>query len=177
MPKPKGGKRIRRGKKHNEETTKRQLEFKDEEQDYAIVDKVLGNCRLSVLLSTQETRLGIIPGKFKKRVWINKGDVVLVSLRTFEDDKVDIIHKYNADEVRTLIQYEEIPSTWSGDGDGDGDGDGGDENRVAFGDDSDESYKSTSIKKKPHESDSESESESEDLDISKKSMEQMLQDL
>jgi translation initiation factor 1A len=30
------------------------------------------------------------------------GDVVLLSLRDFQDEKADIIHKYNNDEIRDL---------------------------------------------------------------------------
>jgi translation initiation factor 1A len=33
-------------------------------------------------------------------VWINQGDIVLLSLRDFQDDKADVIVKYTADEAR-----------------------------------------------------------------------------
>ena len=36
---------------------------------------------------------------------------MLVGLREYQDDKVDIIHKYNADEARNLKQYGELPET------------------------------------------------------------------
>jgi translation initiation factor 1A len=40
-------------------------------------------------------------------VWINQGDIVLLSLRDFQDDKADVIVKYTADEARnrTSIPY------------------------------------------------------------------------
>jgi hypothetical protein len=34
------------------------------------------------------------------QVWINQGDIVLLSLRDFQDDKADVIVKYSADEAR-----------------------------------------------------------------------------
>lgn len=34
------------------------------------------------------------------QVWINQGDIVLLSLRDFQDDKADVIVKYTADEAR-----------------------------------------------------------------------------
>ena len=46
-----------------------------------------------------------------KKVWVSAGDIVLVGLREYQDDKVDIIHKYNADEARNLKQYGELPET------------------------------------------------------------------
>lgn len=44
----------------------------------------------------------------QKRVWISIGDTVLVSLREYQDDKADIIHKYTSEETKTLISYNEI---------------------------------------------------------------------
>ena len=34
------------------------------------------------------------------QVWINQGDIILLSLREFQDDKADVIVKYTADEAR-----------------------------------------------------------------------------
>lgn len=45
----------------------------------------------------------------RKKVWITAGDIVLVGKRDFQDEKVDIIHKYSADEARNLKQYGELP--------------------------------------------------------------------
>ena len=42
---------------------------------------------------------------------MSAGDIVLVGLRDFQDDKCDIIHKYNADEARNLKNYGELPET------------------------------------------------------------------
>ena len=51
-----------------------------------------------------------IRGQMRKRVWINIGDIVLVSLREFQDSKADIIHKYTPDEARSLKAYGELPA-------------------------------------------------------------------
>lgn len=45
------------------------------------------------------------------QVWINQGDIILLSLRDFQDDKADVIQKYSADEARKLKQYGELPET------------------------------------------------------------------
>jgi translation initiation factor 1A len=47
----------------------------------------------------------------RKRVWINMGDIVLVSLREFQDSKADIIWKYTPDEARSLKAYGELPAS------------------------------------------------------------------
>ena len=106
----KGGKNRRRGKGDGEET-KRELEFKEEGQEYAQVVKMLGNGRCECFCFDGVTRLGHIRGKMRKKVWVTAGDIVLVGKRDFQDEKVDIIHKYSADEARNLKQYGELPET------------------------------------------------------------------
>merc|ERR1739838_982587 len=87
-----------------------ELEFKDEGQEYAQVTKMLGNGRLEALcFSDSVKRLCHIRGKMRKKVWVNQGDIVLVSLRDFQDEKGDIIVKYTSDEARNLKTYGELP--------------------------------------------------------------------
>lgn len=45
------------------------------------------------------------------QVWINTGDIILLSLRDFQDEKADVIQKYTPDEARDLIKHGEIPAT------------------------------------------------------------------
>ena len=44
----------------------------------------------------------------------SQGDIVLLGLRDYQEDKVDIIHKYNADEARNLKAFGELPETGTG---------------------------------------------------------------
>mmetsp|Transcript_1790 Transcript_1790/g.7812 ORF Transcript_1790/g.7812 Transcript_1790/m.7812 type:complete len:100 (+) Transcript_1790:334-633(+) len=70
---------------------------------------MLGNGRCECFCYDGATRLGHIRGKMRKKVWVTAGDIVLVGTRDYQDDKVDIIHKYNGDEARKLKQYGELP--------------------------------------------------------------------
>ena len=45
----------------------------------------------------------------RKKVWVSTGDIILVGLRDFQDEKADVILKYNADEARSLKAYGELP--------------------------------------------------------------------
>ena len=56
-----------------------------------------------------EKRLCHIRGKMRKKVWVNTGDIVLLGLREYQDEKADVILKYMADEARSLKQYGELP--------------------------------------------------------------------
>lgn len=50
-----------------------------------------------------------IRGKLKNRVWINSGDIVLIGLREFGDEKADVIMKYYDEEAKELKELGEIP--------------------------------------------------------------------
>jgi len=106
--KGKGGKNFKKYKNISDENNKRQLEFKTEGQEYAIVTKILGNCRCECACTDGRTRICHIRGSMTKRVWICLGDTILVSLRDFQDDKGDIIHKYTHEEALKLKSYNEI---------------------------------------------------------------------
>lgn len=69
MPKNKGkgGKNRRRGKNENE-SEKRELLFKEDEQEYAQVTKMLGNGRLEAMCFDGTKRLCHIRGKLRKKV-------------------------------------------------------------------------------------------------------------
>lgn len=70
---------------------------------------MLGGGRLEAQCFDGVKRLCGIRGKMRKRVWISQGDIVLVGLRDFQDEKADVILKYNADEARNLKAYGELP--------------------------------------------------------------------
>jgi translation initiation factor 1A len=112
MPNAKGGKKFKRGKKTIHET---KLIYKDpkEDQEYGKIIRAMGNGRFELDCFDGKTRVGIIAGNMRKRVWINKDDIVLFSKWEFstDDEKCSIIHKYNIDEVKRLQRENEIPSS------------------------------------------------------------------
>ena len=70
---------------------------------------MLGNGRLDAQCIDGVKRLCHIRGKMIKKVWVSTGDIILVGLRDFQDEKADVILKYNADEARSLKAYGELP--------------------------------------------------------------------
>ncbi|XP_023571199.1 eukaryotic translation initiation factor 1A, X-chromosomal-like isoform X1 [Octodon degus] len=110
MPKNKGkgGKNRRRGKNEND-CEKRELVFKEEGQEYAQVIKMLGKGLLEAMCFDGVKRVCHIRGKLRKKVWINAADIILVGLRDYQDNKADVILRYNAEEARSLKEYGELP--------------------------------------------------------------------
>lgn len=90
---------------------KRELIFKEEGQEYAQIVKMLGNGRVEAACFDGVKRLAHIRGKLRKKVWMGQGDIILVSLRDFQDDLCDVVHKYNSDEARALKSQGELPES------------------------------------------------------------------
>jgi initiation factor 1A len=104
-----GGKKHKRGKKHNEEDNLTiKLILAKESQVYAIVKKRLGCNRLTVECSDKITRNAIIPGKFYKRVWINVGDTILCDISSNEKDDCIVNHKYSSKNIAELRSLNKI---------------------------------------------------------------------
>lgn len=113
-----GGKKHKRAKNNNTDF-KRPLQKKEDNECYAKVVNVLGGCRLTCQCYLQDPKtketymkemIGVIRGNMRKRVWITKDDVILASLRGFQDDKCDVIWKFTPEEVRELQEEKELPS-------------------------------------------------------------------
>lgn len=93
------------------EEKKRDLEAKEPGQEYGKVVKMLGNGRLTAYCYDGVTRMCRIRGKMLKQVWVAAGDLVLVSLRDFQDAKGDIILKYTPEEVREMRARKWVPES------------------------------------------------------------------
>ena len=96
----KGGKKHKRNKNYNIEN--KALRIKEEGQEYAQITNCKGNCRFDVICSDGKNRAAILCGSMRKRKYVQLNDIVLVSLRDFQDDVCDIIDNYDENNVRKL---------------------------------------------------------------------------
>jgi translation initiation factor 1A len=109
------GKTYHKGCRRASAQTKRELIMKTDDQAYARVEKMLGNGRLLAKTETRpkEDTLCKIRGSMRRSEWISVGDIILVALRDFQDDKADVLHVYRPDEVRLLSKWnmlQDLPS-------------------------------------------------------------------
>lgn len=114
MPKNtgKGGKSYKASNSKGIMASKRDIIYADTEEgeEYAQVKRALGNLCLELQLPGGSTVIGVIRGAMVRKVWIGAGDVVLISKREFnKNDKVDVIHRYQPQEVRSLLKENAIP--------------------------------------------------------------------
>ena len=96
------------------------VDIPEEGQYFGKVIKMLGSGRVNLNYyykrdynGDQKTEwttinsIGIIRGNMMKRIYINIGDIVLITRRDFEDKKVDIIGRYDQTQINYLKK--EIP--------------------------------------------------------------------
>tara|TARA_B110000285_G_scaffold82262_1_gene94717 strand:- start:297 stop:779 length:483 start_codon:yes stop_codon:yes gene_type:complete len=111
MPNKKGGKKFKKGKKQSFRA--KTMIYKDpkEDQEYGKVIRVMGNGRFDIQCFDGKNRMGILAGNMRKKVWVNKDDIILLSKWEFttDDSKCSIIHKYDLDESRKLQRDGEFP--------------------------------------------------------------------
>lgn len=87
----------------------KELYVKDEGTCYGYIEKCYGNGRFEIVCDDMKHRMGILRGNMRNRTWIAVGDMVLCCLRDFEDGKVDIVHRYNSEDVTRLYKQNNMP--------------------------------------------------------------------
>ena len=110
MPNIKGGKKHKRNKKQNNFGEKT-LRLKDEGQEYAQIKKCNGNCRFDVLCFDGKERKAIMCGKMRKKKFVHTNDIVLVSIREWQDGICDIIDNYDVNLARKLKDKGLVPKS------------------------------------------------------------------
>ena len=107
----------------------RALVTKEANEDYAVAKKMLGDRNVQLIANDGRILTGKIRGVMRNRVWVNVGDIVLVSYRSETDNKVDIIYKYTEKEISKLKKLTALNFETNADQD---------ENDITFENDSDD---------------------------------------
>tara|TARA_B110000495_G_C22567950_1_gene342211 strand:+ start:53 stop:451 length:399 start_codon:yes stop_codon:yes gene_type:complete len=86
----------------------RQLPIADVGQEYAQVERALGNKRFEVNSLDGKKRIARVRGTIRRGDRILAGNYVVISLREYQDEKADIIENLRPDEVQRLRHMGEI---------------------------------------------------------------------
>ena len=110
MVKNKGGKKTKGKARKSYYTVEMSLKDlrKVDDQEYAHISEVHGDGRYGLICYDKVKRLGIMRGSLRRKVRAKKSDIVLVSLRDFQDSKCDIIAHYKPEEVDKLVKAKEM---------------------------------------------------------------------
>jgi len=78
------------------------LRMPDEGEVFAVVTDMLGANRVRVRCADGVERTARIPGRMQKRIWIRQDDVVLVDPWDWQDEKADVVWRYEKGEADQL---------------------------------------------------------------------------
>ena len=115
MPKNiKGGNKAKKGKNSSLRAFTRKLELPDDSgyQYHGLVTNHYGATTDIMYVDTRfsandpNSRLkkvvGYVRGSIKKRCRLKPNDIVIIAIREYQENKVDIIHKYNEEEIKLM---------------------------------------------------------------------------
>ncbi len=97
-------------KKFSPSSINKSLLLKEDMQEYGLITKILGGRRFTCNCFDNTTRIAIVRSK---KIRVDNDDIVLVSLRSFDNKTCDIIHKYDKTDIRSLQKQGEIPESIS----------------------------------------------------------------
>ena len=110
--KPKKGK-GKHGKKKNyqvDETNLRvTLPYKPKGEMFAVAETFQGGSRLQLICEDGERRMGRIPGKLRRRMWVRENDLLIVVPWSFQDSKADVKFRYTPTQTSNLKRSGKIP--------------------------------------------------------------------
>jgi translation initiation factor 1A len=107
---PRGGRRPGQGGADEGYVRFRLPRIKENEM-FGIADQLLGASRIKVMCADGKSRMGRIPGKLKKRMWIRVGDLVIIRPWKFQDEKSDIVWRYTKTQASLLSRRNMLPDT------------------------------------------------------------------
>lgn len=76
---------------------------------FAIAERLMGASHVHTVCEDGKARLGRIPGKLKKRMWIREGDLLIVRPWDFQDEKADVLWRYTQTQANYLQRMGKLP--------------------------------------------------------------------
>lgn len=113
VKKGKKGKKGKYGKKYGnqvDETNLRvTLPYKPKGEMFAVAETFQGGSRLQLICEDGERRMGRIPGKLRRRMWVRENDLLIVVPWSFQDSKADVKFRYTPTQTSNLKRSGKIP--------------------------------------------------------------------
>lgn len=101
-------KRRREGRDAAEEVVRVKIPSGDEV--FGIIEQRLGGNKMSVRCSDSKLRIGRVPGKYSRRLWLREGDLIILKPWSIQGDtRGDIIYSYSHAQKDWLIRRNLLP--------------------------------------------------------------------
>ena len=76
----------------------------DDDQVFGKVTNMLGANKIKARCLDGEERLCRIPGRMQKNVWIREDDIIIVDPWDWQDEKADVVHRYDEQDKEELTE-------------------------------------------------------------------------
>ena len=108
-PKAKEIKPKKKNANVGEVTLRVSLPYKPKGEMFAVAETFQGGSRLQVICEDGIRRMGRIPGKLRRRMWVRENDLLIVVPWSFQDSKADVKFRYTPTQTANLKRRGKIP--------------------------------------------------------------------
>ena len=108
-PKAKEVKPKKKANNEGEITLRVSLPYKPKGEMFAVAETFQGGSRLQVICEDGIRRMGRIPGKLRRRMWVRENDLLIVVPWSFQDSKADVKFRYTPTQTANLKRRGKIP--------------------------------------------------------------------
>ena len=108
-PKAKEVKPKKKKDNEGEVTLRVSLPYKPKGEMFAVAETFQGGSRLQVICEDGIRRMGRIPGKLRRRMWVRENDLLIVVPWSFQDSKADVKFRYTPTQTANLKRRGKIP--------------------------------------------------------------------
>ena len=92
-----------------EEYIRLKLPNKNNNEMFAIADRLMGGSRINVVCADGKSRMARIPGRMKRRQRVRAGDLVIIKPWDIQNDKADIVYRYRRTQAIVLSRRNLLP--------------------------------------------------------------------
>ena len=85
------------------------LPYKPKGEMFAVAETFQGGSRLQLICEDGERRMGRIPGKLRRRMWVRENDLLIIVPWSFQDSKADVKFRYTPTQTANLKKLGKIP--------------------------------------------------------------------
>ena len=85
------------------------LPYKPKGEMFAVAETFQGGSRLQLICEDGKRRMGRIPGKLRRRMWVRENDLLIVGPWSFQDTKADVKFRYTPTQTSNLKRNGKIP--------------------------------------------------------------------
>ncbi len=85
------------------------LPNKNNNEMFAIADRLMGGSRINVICADGKSRMARIPGRIKRKQRVRAGDLVIIKPWDIQNEKADIIFRYRRTQAMILSRRRLLP--------------------------------------------------------------------